>query len=147
MDRTAIVLVLRGVQQIGRHAQAVLRLLLPRLLMPKLAVGRKSNIDPLLEPDFASSANERKVLRTNLPAEYHLMQAEDLKGFYVDSGGISSQHRVVMIDFAADGTALIQQKWRDKHLRTWHARWKKIARPSYSGTMNCSVLLGIMCIW
>ncbi|MEI9981051.1 MAG: hypothetical protein WDN23_18990 [Edaphobacter sp.] len=53
-------------------------------------------------------------------------QAEDLKGFYIGSGGISSQdHRVVMIDFAADGTALIQQKWHNKHLRTWHARWKK----------------------
>jgi hypothetical protein len=53
-------------------------------------------------------------------------QAEDLKGFYAGSGGISSQdHRVVMIDFAADGTALIQQKWHKKHLRTWHARWKK----------------------
>jgi hypothetical protein len=52
--------------------------------------------------------------------------AEDLKGFYAGSGGISSEvHRVVLIDFAADGTALIQQKWHKKHLRTWHARWKK----------------------
>jgi len=52
--------------------------------------------------------------------------AEDLKGFYSGSGGISSEdHRVVLIDFAGDGTALIQQKWHNKHLRTWHARWKK----------------------
>jgi hypothetical protein len=52
--------------------------------------------------------------------------AEDLKGFYAGSGGIAADvHRVVLIDFAADGTALIQQKWHNKHLRTWHARWKR----------------------
>jgi hypothetical protein len=52
--------------------------------------------------------------------------AEDLKGFYAGSGGISADvHRVVLIDFAADGTALVQQKWHNKHLRTWHARWKR----------------------
>jgi hypothetical protein len=52
--------------------------------------------------------------------------AEDLKGFYAGSGGIAPEvHRVVLIDFAADGTALIQQKWHNKHLRTWHAHWKK----------------------
>ena len=52
--------------------------------------------------------------------------AEDLKGFYAGSGGISADvHRVVLIDFAADGTALVQQKWHNKHLHTWHARWKR----------------------
>jgi hypothetical protein len=52
--------------------------------------------------------------------------AEDLKGFYAGSGGLSPEvHRVVLIDFAADGTAIIQQKWHNKHLRTWHAHWKK----------------------
>ena len=50
-------------------------------------------------------------------------KAEDLKGFYAGSGGISSQdHRVVMIDFAADGTALIQQKWLKKPVRKCNLR-------------------------
>jgi hypothetical protein len=53
--------------------------------------------------------------------------AEDkLKGFYSGSGGISAEvHRVLFIEFAADGTALLQQKWHDKAPQTWHARWKR----------------------
>ena len=34
------------------------------------------------KPAFASSANEHKVLRTNLPADYHLMQRASLSFFH-----------------------------------------------------------------
>jgi len=52
--------------------------------------------------------------------------AEKLKGFYSGSGGISSQvHRVVLIEFAADGTAILQQTWQGKDPQTWHANWKQ----------------------
>jgi hypothetical protein len=50
--------------------------------------------------------------------------AEKLKGFYSGSGGISAEvHRVLLIDFAADGTALLQQHWHEKTPQTWHAHW------------------------
>jgi hypothetical protein len=32
-------------------------------------------------------------------------------------------HRVVLIQFAEDGTALVQQNWTGKAPQTWHARW------------------------
>ena len=52
--------------------------------------------------------------------------ADKLKGFYSGSGGISQEvHRVLILEFAADGTAILQQKWQDKDAQTWHARWKK----------------------
>ena len=52
--------------------------------------------------------------------------AEKLKGFYSGSGGISAEvHRVLLIEFAADGTAILQQKWHDKDPQTWHANWKQ----------------------
>jgi len=52
--------------------------------------------------------------------------AEKLKGFYAGSGGISADvHRVLLIEFAADGTAILQQKWHDKDPQTWHANWKQ----------------------
>jgi hypothetical protein len=52
--------------------------------------------------------------------------AEKLKGFYSGSGGIAQEvHRVLIIEFAADGTAILQQKWHDKDPQTWHARWKQ----------------------
>jgi hypothetical protein len=52
--------------------------------------------------------------------------AEKLKGFYSGSGGISAEvHRVLIIEFAADGTAILQQKWHDKDPQTWHAHWKQ----------------------
>ena len=51
---------------------------------------------------------------------------EKLKGFYSGSGGISSEvHRVVIIEFAADGTAILQQTWQNKQTQTWHANWKQ----------------------
>jgi hypothetical protein len=41
--------------------------------------------------------------------------ADKLKGFYSGSGGISAEvHRVLLVEFAADGTVILQQKWHDK---------------------------------
>jgi len=52
--------------------------------------------------------------------------AEKLKGFYSGAGGRSAEgHRVVLIEFAADGTAIIQQTWHEKDPQTWHANWKQ----------------------
>jgi hypothetical protein len=52
--------------------------------------------------------------------------AEKLKGFYAGSGGISQEvHRTVVLELAADGTAILQQKWHGKDAQTWHAQWKK----------------------
>jgi hypothetical protein len=52
--------------------------------------------------------------------------AEKLKTFYSGSGGISSEvHRVVVIEFATDGTAILQQKWHGKDAETWHGHWKR----------------------
>jgi hypothetical protein len=49
---------------------------------------------------------------------------EKLKGFYSGSGGLSQQvHRVVMIEFATDGTAILQQNWEGKDPQTWHGHW------------------------
>ena len=53
-----------------------------------------------------------------------LAHADKLKGFYSGSGGVAREvHRVVRIEFAADGTALIQQNWEGKDPQTWHAHW------------------------
>ena len=52
--------------------------------------------------------------------------ADKLKGFYSGSGGFSADvHRTLLIEFAADGTAILQQKWHEKDPQTWHAHWKK----------------------
>jgi len=52
--------------------------------------------------------------------------AEKLKGFYSGSGGMSAEvHRVVLVEFAADGTAIVQQNWVGKDPQTWHAHWVK----------------------
>ena len=52
--------------------------------------------------------------------------ADKLKGIYAGSGGFSADvHRVLFIEFAADGTALLQQKWHNKDPQTWHAHWKQ----------------------
>jgi hypothetical protein len=57
---------------------------------------------------------------------YPPAHAEKLDGFYSGSGGLSQEvHRVLLIEFAADGTALLQQKWHDKDAQTWHAHWKR----------------------
>jgi hypothetical protein len=52
--------------------------------------------------------------------------ADKLKGFYAGSGGFSAEvHRVLLIEFAADGTAILQQTWHEKDPQTWHAHWKQ----------------------
>jgi hypothetical protein len=50
--------------------------------------------------------------------------AEKLKGFYTGSGGISEDvHRVVMVQFAEDGTVMVQQNWDNGKSQIWHAHW------------------------
>lgn len=52
--------------------------------------------------------------------------AAKLKGFYAGSGGVSQQvHRTVILEFATDGTAILEQKWHGKDTQTWHAHWKQ----------------------
>ena len=54
------------------------------------------------------------------------VRADKLKGFYVGSGGITQEvSRTVMIEFATDGTAIVQQNWVGKDPQTWHAHWTK----------------------
>jgi hypothetical protein len=53
-----------------------------------------------------------------------LHAAEKLKGIYSGSGGLSPEvHRVVLLEFAEDGTAILQQTWQEKNPQVWHARW------------------------
>jgi hypothetical protein len=53
-------------------------------------------------------------------------RAEKLKGFYSGSGGLSSEvHQVVLVEFAEDGSAILEQNWVGKDPRVWHARWEK----------------------
>jgi hypothetical protein len=54
------------------------------------------------------------------------VRAEKLKGFYVGSGGITEEvSRIVIVEFANDGTAIVQQNWVGKDPQTWHAHWKQ----------------------
>jgi hypothetical protein len=53
-----------------------------------------------------------------------LHAAEKLKGVYSGSGGLTAEvHRVLMVEFADDGTAILQQSWAGKDPQIWHARW------------------------
>jgi hypothetical protein len=53
-----------------------------------------------------------------------LAHAAKLKGFYSGSGGLSPEvHRVVMIEFANDGTAIVEQNWAGKDPQLGHAHW------------------------
>ena len=53
-----------------------------------------------------------------------LHAAEKLKGFYSGSGGIAADvHRVLLVQFASDGTVILQQTWDNKPTQTWHAHW------------------------
>ena len=53
-----------------------------------------------------------------------LSSSETLKGVYSGSGGLSADvHRVIMVEFAEDGSALVQQNWVGKDPQVWHARW------------------------
>ena len=50
--------------------------------------------------------------------------AEKLKGFYTGSGGLSAEvHRTVMVQFAEDGTVIVQQNWDSGSSQVWHAHW------------------------
>jgi hypothetical protein len=50
--------------------------------------------------------------------------AGKLKGFYTGSGGFSQVvHRVVMVQFAEDGTVMVQQNWINREPQIWHAHW------------------------
>ena len=61
-----------------------------------------------------------------LAALSSVARADKLNGFYSGSGGLTQEvHRVLLIEFAADGTAILQQKWHDKDAQTWHAHWKQ----------------------
>ena len=52
--------------------------------------------------------------------------AEKLKGFYTGSGGLSAEvHRTVMVQFAQDGTVMVQQNWDSGSSQVWHAHWTK----------------------
>ena len=52
--------------------------------------------------------------------------AAKLKGFYAGSGGLSQEvHRTIILEFAADGTVILQQTWHGKDTQTWHAHWKQ----------------------
>jgi hypothetical protein len=58
-----------------------------------------------------------------LPPSAH---GDKVKGFYAGStGGTNEYHRVVFIEFAADGSAIVQQTREEKETHTWHARWLK----------------------
>ena len=53
-------------------------------------------------------------------------RADKLKGFYVGSGGVTQEvSRIVIVEFATDGTAVVQQNWTGKDPQTWHAHWTK----------------------
>ena len=53
-----------------------------------------------------------------------LHAADKLKGVYSGSGGMTSEvHRVLMVEFGEDGTAILQQNWQGKDPQVWHARW------------------------
>ena len=50
--------------------------------------------------------------------------ADKLKSFYMGSGGYSAEvHRVVLLELAKDGTAVLQQNWDKKDPDTWHVHW------------------------
>ncbi|WP_353069938.1 hypothetical protein RBB75_06440 [Tunturibacter empetritectus] len=52
--------------------------------------------------------------------------ADKLNGFYSGSGGLSRDvHRVVLIEFAADGSAIVEQNWHEKDPQIWHTQWKR----------------------
>lgn len=52
--------------------------------------------------------------------------ADKLKSFYMGSGGYSAEvHRVVLLELAKDGTAVLQQNWHDKDPETWHVHWTR----------------------
>jgi hypothetical protein len=52
--------------------------------------------------------------------------AEKLKGFYSGSGGLTSETtRVVLLEFGADGTAILEQTRAGENHQVWHAHWTR----------------------
>jgi hypothetical protein len=53
--------------------------------------------------------------------------ADKLKNFYMGSGGYSAEvHRVVLLELAKDGTAVLQQNWdQKKDPESWQVHWKQ----------------------
>jgi hypothetical protein len=55
-----------------------------------------------------------------------LAHADKLKNFYMGSGGYSAEvHRVVLLELAKDGTAVLQQNWHEKQPEVWHVHWTR----------------------
>lgn len=51
--------------------------------------------------------------------------ADKLKNFYMGSGGYSAAvHRVILLELAKDGTAVLQQNWHGKDPEVWSVHWK-----------------------
>jgi hypothetical protein len=76
-----------------------------------------------LSPARSSKIVSLVLLGLVLSAPAH---GDKLKGIYAGSGGFSQDvSRTLFIEFAADGTALLQQQWVNKDPQTWHARWKQ----------------------
>lgn len=66
------------------------------------------------------------VLIAMLAAAPFIDAADKVKGIYSGSGGLSQEvHRVVMVEFGEDGSALVQQNWQGKDPQVWHARWSQ----------------------
>jgi hypothetical protein len=64
------------------------------------------------------------ILAVIMFASATLHAAEKLKGIYTGSGGFSQEvHRVLMVEFGEDGTAILQQNWEGKEPQIWHAKW------------------------
>jgi len=52
--------------------------------------------------------------------------ADKLKNFYMGSGGYSAEvHRVILLELAKDGTAVLQQNWDQKDPDSWQVHWKQ----------------------
>jgi hypothetical protein len=50
--------------------------------------------------------------------------ADKLKSFYIGSGGYSAEvHRVLLLELAKDGTAVLQQNWHEREPESWHVHW------------------------
>jgi len=65
------------------------------------------------------------LLAVTMTASGLAFAAQKLKGFYAGSGGLSPDvHRLVFIEFATDGTAIVQQQWdAKKDPEIWHTHW------------------------
>lgn len=68
----------------------------------------------------------RKLLLIALLLSFAPAHADKLKNFYMGSGGYSAEvHRVVLLELAKDGTAVLQQNWHGKDPEVWHVHWTR----------------------